>query len=386
MKIGIYIETAKEPQPRGVGVHVLNLVRELASIDSQSEYFLYYQQPIASRTLPLPHLPVQQNLSYRPIRFPHKWIGDRPRLWWDVWLARRIRRDRLDVFHSPNHFLPVLSRIKSVVTIHDIAYFKMDHLYSPGLTRALRAWTKKSLDRADRVIALSRNTATDLENVGVDPSRIAVIYGGGNIVPDNQIQWNRADEVRRRYGIPKDFILYLGTLHPRKNVGFLIHAFAELKRTTQLPHKLVVVGLRNTATADLLRTISELGLESDVIITGYVEDWEVPLFYKMADLFVLPTLYEGFTLVTLEAMHYGVPVISTDTSSIREGVGDAGVLVPVNDVPALMHAIAKILQNRSFREELVRRGKRQCQKFSWHECARQTLELYGEVANDNCRN
>jgi glycosyltransferase involved in cell wall biosynthesis len=383
MNIGIYIETAKDAQPRGVGFHVVNLLQELATLDQENRYFLYYQRPLLNGTPQPEHVALQENFQLRPIAFPDKWTGRHPRLWWDYWLPARLRQDRLDVMHCPSHFLPALPGVKLVLTIHDVAYFKMDRLYSPGITETLRVWTSKSLQRASRVIALSRNTAVDLEDHGVERGRIRVIYGGGNVIPSDRIRMEKANEVRDRYRLPHRYILYLGTLHPRKNVLFLLRAYAELRRNHGLTHGLVLVGKPDSATDDVKRTIQELGLDSDVTITGYVADWEVPLLYKMADLFVLPTLYEGFTLVTLEAMHYGVPVIATDTSSIREGVGDAGILVPLNDVPALAAAMAKVLQDPEFRADLVERGKQQAQKFTWRECARQTLDLYHEVVNGN---
>jgi glycosyltransferase involved in cell wall biosynthesis len=386
LKIGIYADTGKETHLRGVGFHIVNLLRELSRLDQRNRYYLYYQRsPLHGDPAPA-HFPATDNFHHRPIKFPQTWINNHPRLWWDYWLPLQIKRDCLDVFHGPNHFLPLLRGSTAVMTIHDIAYFHLDHLYQPEMTNALRVWTAKSLQRATRVIALSQNTAADLEKLGVERDRMRVVYGGGNIIPDEQIQLDKADEVRRKYRLPDHYILYVGTLHPRKNVPFLLRAFAELKRIGSLPHQLVLVGLRGTGAADVLQNIDDLSLNSDVVITGYVADWEVPLLYQMADVFVLPTLYEGFTLVTLEAMHYGVPVISTDTSSIREGVGDAGVLVGVDDVPALVQALTKVLSDEPYRAELIRRGKIQSQKFTWQECARQTLAVYHEAAGTFSKN
>src|SRR5207247_471161 len=131
------------------------------------------------------------------------------------------------------------------------------------------------------------------------------------------------------------YILFVGALQPRKNVPFLVRAFAELRRMREIPHKLVLAGPFDVATEEIRGLVREMHLEADVLLTGYLEDWQIPLLYKLADLFVLPTRYEGFTLVTLEAMAYGTPVIATDTSSIREGVGDAALLVAEDDVGGL---------------------------------------------------
>jgi glycosyltransferase involved in cell wall biosynthesis len=171
----------------------------------------------------------------------------------------------------------------------------------------------------------------------------------------------------------------VGTIHPRKNVPFLLRSFAKLKRECHVPHKLVLAGRLDSAAGEVRELIAELGIDGDVIITGYVEDWQIPLLYKNADVFVLPTLYEGFTLVTLEAMAYGTPVISTDTSSIREGVGDAGLLVPVNDVEALTTALARVLTDPHLAKEMVAKGYEQARRFTWQQCARETLDTYEEL-------
>ncbi|HZU39223.1 MAG TPA: glycosyltransferase family 1 protein [Gemmataceae bacterium] len=380
MRIGIYVDVAKEQSPRGVGFHVLNLLRALADLDRDNEYLLYYQCGLLESASVFQNRPQQPNFRLRPVRAPRSWPGERPRLWWQYRLPLAIRRDRLDVFHSPNHFLPELSTPPTVVTIHDVAYFSMDHLYSAGVTEGLRVWTQRALERASAVIALSENTRQDLERLGVAPERIRVIYGGGNIVPEGAIQYERRDELRQRLGLPEQYILFVGTLHPRKNVPFLLRSFARLKKEMGLPHKLVLAGQRHAAADEIERLIGELGLSQDVIITGYVQDWEMPLLYKMADLFVLPTLYEGFTLVTLEAMAYGCPVISTDTSSIREGVGDAGILVPVNDDEALADAMRSVLTDPALRARLVERGLTQASRFTWSRCAQDTLAVYAALA------
>jgi glycosyltransferase involved in cell wall biosynthesis len=240
-------------------------------------------------------------------------------------------------------------------------------------------WTERALRQADHVIALSENTRRDVENAGVAPSRVRVIYGGGRVIPEEKIQYQRMGELKSRLSLPDKYILFVGTLQPRKNVPFLVRSFAKLKETTNIPHKLVLVGHRDSAAVEVENLARTLGIAEDVLITGYVAEWELPLLYKHSDVFVLPTLYEGFTLVTLEAMTYGIPVVATDTSSIREGVGEAALLVQSNDVEELASAIASVLLDQPVRARLIERGKKQAQKFTWERCARETLELYQEV-------
>lgn len=378
MRIGINCDVAVGERPTGIGLHVRNLIDALAAIDQQNEYLLYVRQDLVSLRPKFPGLtPSGANFRIRPVRFPAQWMSNHPRLWWDYYLPAVLRHDRLDVFHGPNHFLPKFDPARSIVTIHDLAYFRME-IYPSGENAMLREWTSKALNRAERVIALSQNTRVDIEALGVAPERVRVIYGGGNVVPDHEIRLDRRDELWQKLKLPERYILFVGTILPRKNVPFLVRAFAQLKRMG-LPHKLVLAGSRDTSSAEVDDLVSELGLNSDVLVTGYVEDWQLPLLYKGADLFVLPTLYEGFTLVTLEAMAYGTPVVATDTSSIREGVGEDALLVPVNDDEALASAMHQVITSKSLRDRLIAGGLRRAAMFTWERCATETLALYEEI-------
>ncbi len=374
--IGIYVDVANDEKPTGIGLHVRYLVHALADLDRDNEYLLYYQCGLREHRSLFPLQPRQPNFRLRPVRFPTAWKVEHPTVWWEWYLPWVLRRDRLDIFHGPNHFLPAFDPHKSLVTIHDLAYFSMQvHTFND----VLQAWTRKALTRAAAVIALSENTRRDVEALGVEPERIRVIYGGGNIVPEDQIQYCRISELKKLLRLPEQYILFVGTLQPRKNVPFLLRSFARLKRESNLPHRLVLAGQREAAAEEIDRLISALGISSDVLITGYVEDWQLPLLYRLADVFVLPTRYEGFTLVTLEAMAYGTPVIATDTSSIREGVGDAAILVELDNVEALARAIYTALTDDGLRHRLITQGKLQARKFTWEQCARDTLAIYHKI-------
>jgi glycosyltransferase involved in cell wall biosynthesis len=377
MRIGIYVEAAKG-QLRGVGYHIQQLVYALGRLDSENEYLLYYQNDLFHENDAFHYCPRQPNFQLRPVPFPKNWINSFPTLWWEYVLPLVVKKDRIDIFHSPNFFLPTLRKQKSIVTIHDLAFMKME-LYPKGITEALRYWTDKALQSATRIIALSENTRIDIQALGIDSARVRVIYGGGHIVPQEEIQHERMEEVRAAFNLPEKYILFVGVLYPRKNIPFLIRSYAKLKRETNCPHGLVLAGIKGPATEEIEALIGEFGLTSDVTLTGYVEDWQLPLLYKNADLFVLPTLYEGFTLVTLEAMSYGVPVVATDCSSIREGVGEAATLVRSNDVDDMTNAIYNLLVDDLLRQQRIVLGKEQAKKFTWDRCARETLSVYQEV-------
>jgi len=379
MRIGIYAETATDPKPTGIGLHVRELLKSLAEIDDENEYYLYFPNSSHRGAKALTQLNLGEHFYERPVWCPFEWNTRRPRLWWQWYLPWMIRRDRLDLFHGPNHFVPLPRRAKTVVTLHDLAYFRMN-VHGTTMDQSMRIWTERALEWSDRIIALSENTRLDVEKLGVSPDRVRVIYGGGHVVPDAEIQFNRIHELRKQFRLPDRFILFVGTIQPRKNVPFLVRAYAKAKASGQITQKLVLAGHRDSAAEEVESLARSLGIANDVIITGYVENWQLPLLYKLADLFVLPTLYEGFTLVTLEAMAYGTPVIATDTSSIREGVGDAAILVPVNDDNALANAIQTVLTDTELRDRLINRGEARSKMFTWRQCAEKTLDLYRELA------
>jgi glycosyltransferase involved in cell wall biosynthesis len=231
------------------------------------------------------------------------------------------------------------------------------------------------------VIALSKNTQEDIVSLGIERSKVRVIYGGGNVVAESQIQYARRDEMQNRLGIRGKYILCVGAIQPRKNIPFLLKAFAQWKASKPVSHQLVIAGPKENAAPDVLELIQSLGLEKDVLVTGYVADWELPLLYKGADIFVLPSRYEGFTLVTIEAMAYGTPVIASDTSSISEGTADAAVLVPLDDVETLHASLDRISSDTVFRSQLIAKGLERSALFTWDECAKQTLDVYQEIVS-----
>ncbi|WP_425616592.1 glycosyltransferase family 4 protein [Anatilimnocola sp. NA78] len=379
MRIGIYVDVARDAKPTGIGKHVLHLIQALAELDQKNEYRLYYPSRAWGRTDDFAHCPAQVNFRSRPVRFPRRWEAEHPRVWWQYYLPWVLRRDGIDVFHGPNHFVPCFDPARTVVTIHDIAYFHME-VHGAGMDQVMRDWTRKALDWSGAVIALSENTRRDVEGIGCAPDKIKVIYGGGSVISNEKIAFERLGELRQTMNLPPKYLLFVGALQPRKNVPFLVKAYAKLLAERSIEEHLVLAGPKSDATAEIEALVASLGISDRVHLTGYLDDWQLPLLYKGASAFVLPTRYEGFTLVTLEAMAYGTPVIATESSSIREGVGDAALLVEVDNIPALSGAIERVLTEESFRAELVRRGTERAKRFTWQQCAKDTLALYESMA------
>jgi glycosyltransferase involved in cell wall biosynthesis len=237
------------------------------------------------------------------------------------------------------------------------------------------------LRAADAVIAVSQHTKDDaIRTYGIEEEKISVIYEG---VSD---RFRRASPdaitaVRRKYGLPGGFILSVATIEPRKNLTSLLEAYHAL-RSEFAENRLVLVGKKGWLYADFFRRIRELGLEDQVIFPGYVPDEDLPAMYSAADLFVFPSLYEGFGLPVLEALACGAPVVASNASSLPEVAGDAALLVDPNDGEALVHEMRAVLSNAELSHDMQTRGPKQAAKFSWHKAARETLDVYSSVLSD----
>ncbi|HVO43393.1 MAG TPA: glycosyltransferase family 1 protein [Aggregatilineales bacterium] len=292
-----------------------------------------------------------------------------PRLWTHVGFAAALWADRPDVTFVPAHTLPYLFPGRGVVTIHDLGYRFFPTAHPPSELRYLDATTRYSARRAARILADSRATQRDLtEQYGVDPAKIRVVYPGVEGL-------QRADQahiaaVRRKYGIPGDYLLFLGTLQPRKNLGRLIDAFLSCNLTG---FSLVLAGKRGWLFEEAIPAL-RLDQRSRVIIPGYVADDDIAALYSGATAFTFPSLYEGFGFPVLEAMRCGTPVLCSTTSSLPELAGDAALLVDPLDQDAIAAGIARLVSHPALRADLVTRGYQQTQRFTWARAAQETLE------------
>jgi glycosyltransferase involved in cell wall biosynthesis len=227
-------------------------------------------------------------------------------------------------------------------------------------------------------LSLFRNQKNDLvHRLGAKPEKIHVIYQGYDdsvFKPETQPQ--KIQSTMRKFNIPNKYILYVGTWHTNKNIPRLIEAFAFLKKERRLPHKLVIVGKKAFGHEAVTNAVDKFAVHDDVIIAGYVRQEELPLLMHGADVFVFPSLHEGFGIPPLEAMACGTPVITSNASSLPEVVGDAAVLVNPYDINEIAEAIDRVLSDGKLREELRRKGLERAKSFSWHKTAQEILQLF----------
>jgi glycosyltransferase involved in cell wall biosynthesis len=289
----------------------------------------------------------------------------------------------LDIFHSPDFVLPPVRRARTILTVHDLSFIRYPQCADANLRAYLNKVVPRSVHRADLVLADSHSTKDDLmELLAVEPARIEVVYPGVeerfHPIEDQTL----LEQVRNRYNLPPRFILGLGTLQPRKNFTRLIEAYSLLVIRYPSLH-LVIAGGKGWLYEEIFATVERLGLEEKVVFPGFVADEHLPALYNLADLFVFPSLYEGFGLPPLEAMACGTPVITSDASSLPEVVGQAGLMVEATDVESLAEAMQRVLEDDALREGMIARGLEQARKFTWGKAAAKLLSLY-ETLGERC--
>ncbi|MCW1971099.1 MAG: glycosyltransferase family 4 protein [Anaerolineae bacterium] len=285
------------------------------------------------------------------------------------------------VFHATEHLLPPLAQAKRVFTFHDAIFALFPQYHLPMNLLYLNTMMPRFLRRADAIIAVSECSKRDCVRLyGVDPAKIRVIYEGVNPRYRPIHDPKRHAHVREKYHLPPKFLLYLATIEPRKNLVALVEAYHALLNTEHADDvHLVIAGKKGWLFQPVFDRVRELGLESRVHFTDWVDDDDAPVMMSMAEAFVFPSLYEGFGLPPIEAMACGTPVVCANTSSLPEVVGSAGLLFDPADVRWLAQALVRVLFDAPMRAELRARGLMQAAKFSWQNAARETLQVYHDV-------
>jgi len=351
--------------------YATNLIEALAEIDSVNCYTLYVTRRAALERFNnrWPNFSVRATLPHTPlIRIP-------------LTLSAELRRNPVDVLHV-QFTAPPFSPCPVVVSIHDLSFEHLPQTFKWRSRKQLRITVRRSAREAAQVIALSEYARNDIiasyslrpENVSVIPLAASAHF---RPVPNEEVQ-----RIRQTYGIEGEYILSVGAIQPRKNLGRLVAAYSRLrwaKPEGKLP-KLVLVGKCAWLYDETLRTIKELEVSNSVILTGYVPEADLPALYSGAICFVYPSYFEGFGLPPLEAMKCGTPVIVGNKTSLPEVVGDAGLLVDPFDVDDIACVIQRVLTDSNLRAQLRVQGLERAKHFDWQMTARQTLSVYKKAA------
>jgi glycosyltransferase involved in cell wall biosynthesis len=369
MKIAI---DARKWRDYGIGTYVRNLVRHMARLDHESTYFLLCDRGDEATLRDLAE-------NFAPIVEDSKGYS----LAEHFSIPRQLRRLGADLFHSPHYVLPFFSRIPSVVTIHDCIHLLFPQYLPNRLAiHYARFMLRHAVHRSTLVLTVSEASRADILRFypEVEPARVRVVP---NAIDDAILTEPSPEEsarVRERYQIQGRFVLYAGNIKPHKNLDRLIQAFGQLKKGDGFDDvKLIIIGDEIQRYGSLRRAVETEGIRQDVRFFGFVPDSTLGALYRMAHVFVFPSLYEGFGLPPLEAMACGTPVITSRLSSLPEVVGDAALLVDPYNVGEIAGALERVLCDQALHADLVTRGRARARLFSWDQSARAVLAVYREV-------
>ena len=299
------------------------------------------------------------------------------RRWWSVGLPLYLSRNSFDLFHGTNYEVPLWSRRTSVVTIHDLSLLLHPEAHEPHLVRRARWRLPLMAKSASMIITPSTSVKNEIcEMLGVDAAKVAVTPEAPRAVFKRR-EDAEVIEVRRRLGVSDDFILFVGTIEPRKNLHRLIEAFEQL--LSSLSPQLVIAGGQGWLMDDFSSVITQKRLEDRICLTGYLHDEDLRALYSSCGVFVYPSVYEGFGLPPLEAMACGAPVITSRIPSITETVGTAARLVDPHDTNDLSRAIVEMLTDDGMRKHYSEAGAEHVKKFTWEQTAIKTLDVYRQL-------
>lgn len=421
MIIGIDASRANKDRKTGTEWYAYSLIRWFAQIDKKNEYILYTDKPLTGGLLDLTDKQYDYNderfeqitldgKGFQKIKSPHdnfkakvlKWPFKY--FWTQGRLSFEMLFNKIDILFVPSHALPIIHPPKSIVTIHDVGFDRFENVYENTpiaydkpllhkvinfftkiLTRGkynatkldyLRWSTEYAIKHASKIITVSNFSKKELSEIyNTHKQNIQVIHNGFN----NQLYTCGCDQekikqIKEKYGIDSDYLLYVGRLERKKNTPAMIEAFAIMKDKCQdIKHKLVIIGEASYGYDEVNYMMNEFGIENDVIILGWINEVDLPCVYEGATAFVFPSVYEGFGIPLLQAMACRVPIIASDSSSIPEVVEDSALLFNPHFVVSMASAMEKIIKDEEVRNDLIKKGERRVASFSWQKTAQETL-------------
>ena len=371
MKVGI-LSWIIDRERTGVDTYAYNLIKNMIKIGKSKDLYLIHYHKTHDQIYRKTHEVIVPKI---PLKLTNV-LG----------LPYAISKINIDVLHIPAHWhtqiMPFFlnPKVKKILTIHDLTPMLFPETHTRETVFLWNSTLKLIKNKIDIIIADSQNTKNDCINyLNIPEEKIEVVYLVADEIytpVDNKREIR--EELAKKYNINTPFIHYVGTLEKRKNVPTLIKAFYKLKKKG-ITHKLVIVGKKGWRYNDIFEVVKALNLQKDVIFTGYVPKEDLVKFYNLADVFVYPSIYEGFGLPPLEAMACGCPVIASNTSSLPEVVGNAGILINPYNIDSLAKAIYDVLTNDGLRDELSKKGLKRAKLFSWEKTAKETWKVYEVV-------
>jgi glycosyltransferase involved in cell wall biosynthesis len=355
----------------GIGTYIRNLLRHLARIDHDTEYVLLCGEADLG-------VAAQLGPNFRAVLEPSPNYSIREQ----IHVPWVLRRERPDLYHAPHYVLPAAINCHSVVTIHDCIHLMFPQYLPNRMAYAYaRAQMWTAAHRSDCILTVSDASKRDILHLfNIPPEKIVVVYNAIDAHFSVTPPPDAVSRVRERYQLDHRFVLYVGNIKPHKNLVRLIEAFNELRTGDLEDLKLLIIGDEISKLPALRHAVHRHKLHKHVRFLGYVPDDQLAVLYRLAAVFVFPSLYEGFGLPPLEAMASGTPVVVSNVSSLPEVVGDAAMLVDPHDIESIVDGLRGVLTNPARAEEMRRKGLERSREFSWERSVAQTLEVYKRIA------
>jgi glycosyltransferase involved in cell wall biosynthesis len=369
MKIAYNGRFYSSPRITGVERFSKNLLKALISNDTRNEYVIFAGNKITNKEY--------EGYGNTTCVTCSMLSGNKivRHLWEQCRLPGLVKEYGCDVLFNPGNTGPITGSVRSVLFVHDVSFIANPQWFSKEFRYVYGKIVPLAAKRASRVITVSRYSKSEIiKYTEIQPEKVHVVYQSiEQSFHENKDQ--DSDGVLARHNIGKPYILFTGSLDPRKNLDGLIKAFLKLKREHAIPHTLVVVGAHNVNFSKMDYPLAD----NKILFCGYVNDADLRVLYQETDLFVYPSFYEGFGLPPLEAMACGAPVVASSTSSLPEVCGDAAVYVDPLNVDSIADGMASVLNNKGVREILIVKGKERVRMFNWEKCAEEILRIIEEI-------
>jgi glycosyltransferase involved in cell wall biosynthesis len=356
----------------GTGFYITNLLNGLLKIDDKNTYYIFGDEKFLKINLGTE----KNNFKIIHKRFKNRIIRV---LWEYLILPVELKKLKVEVLHSPNYITPLFKLgFKVILTIHDLTFLLFAEKYPVTKRLLFGRMINIYIKISDGIIAVSENTKKDiLRFFKIQGNKVSVTYESYPEYYNNHIDIKNAKEFLKKYGIKKEFILYVGMIEPRKNILSLLKAFIQIDKELNLD--LVIVGKKGWYYEEIERFVSSIEmdkLKNKIIFTGYIHENELKYFYRSAFVFVYPSLYEGFGLPPLQAMACGVPVITSNISSLPEVVGDSAIQINPESLVEIVKNVKLVYNNKDFRETLIKKGLKRSELFNLEKIAENTLKIY----------
>lgn len=374
LKIGIMLRHIDEKG--GISVYTDNLLHELFSIDNKNQYLLLHN---GSKSIE--SYSKYPNVYMKKIKMPTKFLWDQIAIPWVT------MKEKLDLVFNPKLSIPLMARSKKSFTFHGAEQFVHKNIFKFYDRIYFSIFMPLFIKKADMIISPTKKGIDDMEShFKVNKSKIKAIHHGlnSNFLNKENPSTLLLENIRSEYKLPEKIILFVGGITPLKNISNILYAFDKFRKK-HIGYKLVLIGFRRWNFKNDIELINKLGLEDDVVLPGWVQDKDLPYIYCLADLFIFPSIYEGFGIPLIEAMSCGCPIVTSNAGGLPEIAGDAAVLVNPYDVDEISTAMCKVIDDSDLQKNLISNGYRQVKNFSWNKCAHEVLNEFNKMGEQNPR-